>query len=192
MRRTGISLIETLIVVAILGVLIGLLVAAVHMVRTVALQTQNCNNLRQIALVTQTLFALGDGKLKNLVGSDMSKVRSLNGDMSLFFRLLPYVHRKPEYHDGMSTRKFMENFKPNAAAYRNPADPSYDYEKHSASSWGRCSYAMNLYAMDGGVDINSSLPDGTTNTILAADKYYSWCERDGGTSGYRVLLTYHD
>ena len=65
-RRIGVSLIEMMIVVAIIGVLIALLVPAIQAVRNSAKKVQNQNNMRQILLAVQNYVVQNNGKLPQL------------------------------------------------------------------------------------------------------------------------------
>ena len=105
--RCGISLIEVLIVVAILAILIGLALAGVQRARLASLRVQSKNNLRQIILATHQLATQKDGKLDYLIEANPTASRIPGGFYnSLHFRLLPYVHSPfPELHPGLTNEQ---------------------------------------------------------------------------------------
>jgi prepilin-type N-terminal cleavage/methylation domain-containing protein len=68
MRRLGFSLIEVVVVIAILAVLVGLLLAGIQRVRESALKAESMNNLRQIGIALHTYGSAQDGKLPRWEG----------------------------------------------------------------------------------------------------------------------------
>lgn len=169
--RRGVTLIEVLIVIGILALLVGLLLVAVHRVRESAALTQNKNNLRQIILATHQLAGENEGKIENLMRSSMKGVTAAPGDSSLFSRLVPSVHGQRVQPTGLSTEAWLDFYSPNVKLYRNPMDPSWDYVPAQTDVRGKCSYALNMFAMDGYMNFSASLPDGSSQTIAFVDKY---------------------
>ena len=62
-RRHGMTLIEVLVVLAILAVLFGLLLGAIQRAREAAIRTASTNNLKQIVLATQSFASTFGGRL---------------------------------------------------------------------------------------------------------------------------------
>lgn len=94
-RRTGFTLIETLVVVAILSVLVGLTLAGVQRVRAAAARAQCQNNLRQIGLGLANYHA-AHGRLP--VGVTMTPDPNSFERMSWHVRVLPFVEQVPVWH----------------------------------------------------------------------------------------------
>lgn len=179
--RRGVTLIEVLLVIAILAVLMGLLLVAIQRARELAALVQNKNNLRQIILATNQLAGENEGKIEDLMHPSMPNNVGIKiySDASLFYRLLPYLHGPLVYNPNMTPQEIQDTFTPKAVkVYHNLADPSWDYDPAEADIRCKCSYALNMFAMDGSVNLTGSLPDGTSQTIAFADHYYARCSRD--------------
>ncbi len=93
-RRSAFTLIELIVVIAIIGVLIGLLLPAVQAVRAAAARTQSMNNLRQMALAMNTA-ALNYNQLPPSLGL-YPKGGSVNG--TAFFHFLPFMEEENIYN----------------------------------------------------------------------------------------------
>lgn len=171
--RRGITLLEVLVVIGVVALLMGLVLVAVQQTRESATLVQNKNNLRQITLAVHQMAGENEGKIDDLMRSSMKGVKVVKSDASLFYRLTPYIYGPRVFRDVYtSTEEVLDSSTPNVKMYRNPADPSWDYDPAYVKTRGKCSYALNMFAMDGSVDLPASLPDGTSQTIAFADKYF--------------------
>jgi prepilin-type N-terminal cleavage/methylation domain-containing protein len=94
-RRNAFTLIELIVVIAIIGVLVGLLLPAVQAVRAAAARTQSANNLRQMGLAVNTA-SLNYNQLPPSLGL-YPKGGTVNG--TVFFHILPFMEEDNIYNN---------------------------------------------------------------------------------------------
>src|SRR5580704_2020512 len=97
--KNGFTLVELLVVVAIIGILIGLLVPAVNAARESARRTTCANNLRQLG-VALLAYHEANGRFPN--GNQCLSVPALynitsSDHGSMFVPLLPYIDQNGLY-----------------------------------------------------------------------------------------------
>src|SRR6266513_420296 len=107
--RRGFTLIQLLVVIAIIGVLIGLLLPAVQRVREAAARTKCLNNLKQMGLALHNYHAAQDrfppGFISTLkdpgwhyqTGNTNSYPEEWGPGWSFFALLLPYIEQDGLY-----------------------------------------------------------------------------------------------
>jgi len=101
--RQAFSLIELLVVVAILGVLAGLLLPAVQRVREAAARTKCQNNLKQIGLAAQNYASANDGQLPPGYLGTINDAATQNAQfVGCLAQLLPYLEANAVYEQMMS------------------------------------------------------------------------------------------
>lgn len=193
--RPALTLIETLVVLSITGVLTSLFLPAVQKVRAAAHRAESAHHLRQIGLAMHHVGADHEA-LPPGVGfwpadEDWSNYGWGPPPVILgasFVFLLPYVEQ-----DALWRRfPFMNSFggwwertwAVTPRAYRNPADPSFG-DGRSALGMPVLCYAANAAALgnhgftfgedttprDFRARFGTTFPDGTSNTVLFAERY---------------------
>ncbi len=168
----GFTLIEVLVVIAIMGIVIAMLLPAVQSAREAARRAQCANNLRQIGLAMQSHV--------NALGILPNSGNAMKDDFSPLARLLPYCEEENlrkliDYHTDMGhVAKVDLPVALRAAAatvvgmFVCPSDvepPVHDLTLISES----VTYAASNYAMNGG-----SGTDGKT-AIMSETDGVCWC-----------------
>src|SRR5262245_8327296 len=117
MKRTGFSLVELIVVVAIAAALLGLLLPAVHSAQKDAVDKQTFNNLRQMSLSTHSC----NDVFKKLPPA-FDKFGQLKYPMSVHVQLMPFIEQDVLF------RTFLEegkgDTKAKVAPFISPIDPS--------------------------------------------------------------------
>lgn len=160
MRRFAFTLIELLIVIAIIGVLLAILLAAVQKVRESAQRAHCANNLKQLILATQNFADNHQGKLPN-AGHELNSVN--DGD-SLHFVLLPFIEHG-NYYAEVKAGTIPKSSNYTVPAYVCPSEPTDGLAR------GLTNYPANAWALRANPTIARSFADGTSNTIAFAERY---------------------
>ncbi len=195
--RNGYTLIEVLVMIAILGILVGLVLGAIQKVREQAVKAQSANNIRQILIGMHNYTTAYESKLPGVANA-----MQFNGntDTSILLALVPFIESEskvvlPTPVPGeplIISRQMFEQMYPRRKVFISPGDPSLaDFEQvllvngttgetEMRSLVPPTSYAANMTTFEGLPNLYSSIPDGTSNTIAFAERYTrSYRFRDG-------------
>jgi prepilin-type N-terminal cleavage/methylation domain-containing protein len=190
--RDAYTLLELLVVVAIIGVLIALLIPAVQTVRESAARAQCQNNLKQLALAAHGYH---DANKQFPPGIGFAGGQQVGPYGTCFFHMLPFMEQKPLYDLAQAPGA------PIWGAWNPPNDPIYSRPiaillcptnptvdstgqvQALGTAWGASTSGANAQVFcktdpDGTLlnpqdsrNLVNGFPDGTSNTILFGEMY---------------------
>lgn len=165
-NRSARSLVQLLIVIAIIGILIGLLLPAVQRIRDAAVQSRSVNNVRQIQLAVMNFCSSHDGRLPELDGHP----GGTNPHLSTLAAILPQIEQGAIYNKIFFQTQLpsLPEFTLIVPTYVSPADPTFDMNLRARQ---HASYAMNAFCFQPGYTLAASVPDGSSNTIAVGEHY---------------------
>jgi prepilin-type N-terminal cleavage/methylation domain-containing protein len=179
-ERKAYTLVEVIIVIAIIAVLISLLLPAISKIRSASLRTQSQNHLRQIGLSFHMAIADNSNHVPGLLNPERSHEGASQGDKDPFGSILPYTEGAgsfPYYFDDPPFGLGMPLIK----VFLSPTDFTIDKRKKIPfARFERCgptSYAANMHACSGNPMFPGSFVDGTSNTIAFSEGYHDTQKR---------------
>jgi prepilin-type N-terminal cleavage/methylation domain-containing protein len=166
--RRGFSLIELLVIIAVIAILIGLLLPAVQKVRGAAARTQCTNNLRQLCLAMHNLNDTYK-VMPSIAGPFPAGTKNYG---TLFYHTLPFIEEQPLW---AASRNYVWNngtYSKPVRTFLCPADGSVPPNNKYKDWLATCNYAANWQVFGkAGASIPRTFVDGTSNTLMFAERY---------------------
>lgn len=159
--RFGISLLELIVVIAILAVLIAILLPAVQNVRVAAVRLKSQNKIRQINLATHS-FASANSERLPYFPDKYDPSDSL--DTSPMYSALRFI----DGYNGYETVSSAIKDQYRDAIHQSPADPSYAAFPDLS---GNTSYVGSVLFFRKGVTMVNVAPDGLSNSMTWTEQY---------------------
>lgn len=190
--RTGFTLVELLVVMAIIGILIALLLPAVQAAREAARRMQCANNLCQIGLALQNYEAAHETLPTGSTEPSGPIVNKPQGyHMGWLVYLLPYVeeqtaYKRIDFSKGVYAAENSPVANHHIKVFTCPSDPG-SYSGPAQSNYAGCYHDVEApidVTNNGVLFLNSAvadidIPDGRTHTLFVSEKV-----RESGDLGW--------
>lgn len=187
--RTGFTLIELIVVVAVIVLIIGLLLPAVQRVREAASRMTTTNHLKQIQLAVHNYAAAHGDRFPSVYAGRQSP----NPKQSLFVAILPFLDGEAAartataaWWEAPTVRLLLDPADPTLslpaypAAYVTGGLTSQDEEELKTAKIGLTSYAANAQVFRARYLQPTGITDGLSQTIGFATHYAAVCAPANG------------
>jgi type II secretory pathway pseudopilin PulG len=164
MRRHGFTVIELLVIIALILLLLAFLLPAVAKVRQAAGRSSSQNNLRQLGLAVHNYHDV-NGRMPPGVG----KVNS--GDGPVHFHMLPYLEQAALFQQAQGASWKNGTYRTVIMTYIDSADTSAPPGNVHQGWLATTNYAGNWLVFHKGDKAIPNITDGTSNTLMFATRY---------------------
>ncbi|CAN0040028.1 unnamed protein product, partial [Phaeothamnion confervicola] len=180
-KRNGISLIEVLVVVAIVAALIAFLLPAVQKARETAVRMKSANNLRQVITAVHQQGADETGYIGGF-RNPAPKTSQERDETTDYLRVtIPHLFVVRLLDPPPPVGRGIQGLRPYLISPADPSDMSGPMTTVSLpdgstlleyQQGGPTSYAFNMAAFAGPPRFPEDIRDGTSSTIAFAERYY--------------------
>lgn len=163
--RSGLTLVELLVVIFLVSLLISLLVPAVFYARSLSLQISSKNKIVALFIAAEQHASSHGGKLPSSVCNPTDPVSMA----TVQYILLWYMDGGKAYQENPDDLKLYPRSYSHPALV-SPADYSLGSTHISSEPWGKlCSYPVNAQVFGRNANLPKSFADGTSHTILFSE-----------------------
>jgi prepilin-type processing-associated H-X9-DG protein len=166
MARRGLTLLQLLVLLALLLFVLGLLVPFLARARAVAARSVSVNNLKQICLASHSFHDV-NRQFPPAVGS----IAGQQTPGTAHFFLLPYLEQANLYNQAEGSVWKNRTYAVAVPVFVSPKDTSAPASNRYQGWLATTNYAANwMVFKQGGMRI-ANIADGTSNTLMFAERY---------------------